>query len=47
MRRERMTRVMELRPDRSLINSSFEKYRFSSDIVPVNLEIDLRKCKFT
>ncbi|XP_025990887.1 nudC domain-containing protein 1 isoform X2 [Solenopsis invicta] len=30
-----MTEIIELRPNKSLINSSFEKYQFSNEIVPV------------
>ncbi|EZA47477.1 hypothetical protein DMN91_005326 [Ooceraea biroi] len=38
-----MTDVIELRPNKSLINSSFEKYQFSSDVVPITLEIKLKR----
>ncbi|XP_015184696.1 PREDICTED: nudC domain-containing protein 1 [Polistes dominula] len=36
-----MTKIIELRPDRSLLNPRFEKYQFSPDIVPVKSEISL------
>jgi len=41
-----MTEIIELCPDKNLINSSFEKYQFSNDIVPITLEIKLQKGKF-
>lgn len=36
-----MTKIIELRPDRSLLNPRFEKYQFSPDVVPVKSEISL------
>ncbi|KZC07704.1 PREDICTED: nudC domain-containing protein 1 [Dufourea novaeangliae] len=36
-----MTKIIELRPDKNLINSKFEKYQFSTDEVPVASEINL------
>jgi hypothetical protein len=41
-----MTEIIELCPDKSLINLAFEKYQFFNDIVPITLEIKLRKGKF-
>lgn len=41
-----MTEIIELRPNRSLINSSFEKYQFSTDAVPIISEIKLKNRKF-
>lgn len=37
-----MTEVIELRPNKSLINSSFEKYQFSNEIVPIIFENKLK-----
>lgn len=37
-----MTEIIELRPNRSLINSSFEKYQFSIDGFPIISEIKLK-----
>lgn len=41
-----MTEIIELRPNKSLINSSFEKYQFSTEIVPISFENKLRNSKF-
>lgn len=41
-----MTEIIELRPDKSLINSSFEKYQFSSEVVPIIFENKLRNSKY-
>lgn len=41
-----MTEIIELRPNRSLINSSFEKYQFSIDGFPIISEIKLKNRKF-
>ncbi|XP_029659461.1 nudC domain-containing protein 1 isoform X1 [Formica exsecta] len=37
-----MTEIIELRPDRSLMNSSFEQYQFSTDAAPIISEIKLK-----
>ncbi|XP_076294331.1 nudC domain-containing protein 1 isoform X1 [Lasioglossum baleicum] len=36
-----MTKVIELRPNKNLTNSKFEKYQFCNDEIPVATEIDL------
>jgi len=41
-----MTEIIELRPNRTLINSSFEKYQFSTDAVSIISEIKLKNRKF-
>ncbi|KAF7994049.1 hypothetical protein HCN44_011318 [Aphidius gifuensis] len=38
-----MTKIINLRPDKSLLNSNFEKYQFSSDVVVVTKEKSLTK----
>ncbi|XP_032690592.1 nudC domain-containing protein 1 [Odontomachus brunneus] len=38
-----MTEVIELRPNKNLINLSFEKYQFCTEIVPIISEISLKK----
>lgn len=40
-----MTEVIELRPNKDLINSSFEKYQFSTDALPITSEIKLKNRK--
>lgn len=37
-----MTEIIELRPNRNLMNSSFEKYQFSTDSVSIISEIKLK-----
>ena len=37
-----MTKIVELRPDRNLINSKFEKYQFSTDEIRIASEKDLK-----
>ncbi|XP_072753953.1 nudC domain-containing protein 1 [Anoplolepis gracilipes] len=37
-----MTEIIELRPNRTLMNSSFEKYQFSNDAVSIVSEIKLK-----
>ncbi|XP_043665320.1 nudC domain-containing protein 1 [Vespula pensylvanica] len=41
-----MTKIIELRPNRSLLNPRFEKYQFSPDVVPVKSEISLENDVF-
>ncbi|KAI4497903.1 hypothetical protein M0802_007019 [Mischocyttarus mexicanus] len=41
-----MMKIIELRPDRSLLNPRFEKYQFSPDVVPVKSEISLENDVF-
>jgi len=41
-----MTEIIELRPNKNLINSSFEKYQFSNDVIPIISENKLRHCKY-
>lgn len=36
-----MTKMIELRPDKNLINPKFEKYQFSTDEIPIASEINL------
>nr|XP_031833971.1 nudC domain-containing protein 1 [Nomia melanderi]XP_031833972.1 nudC domain-containing protein 1 [Nomia melanderi]XP_031833973.1 nudC domain-containing protein 1 [Nomia melanderi] len=36
-----MTKIIELRPDKNLINPKFEKYQFSTDEIPIASEINL------
>lgn len=31
-----MTQIIELRPNKNLINSSFEKYQFSNEGIPIS-----------
>ncbi|XP_019697360.1 nudC domain-containing protein 1 isoform X2 [Harpegnathos saltator] len=38
-----MTEIIELRPDKNLINSSFEKYQFCTDVISIISEISLKK----
>ncbi|XP_014467548.1 PREDICTED: nudC domain-containing protein 1 [Dinoponera quadriceps] len=38
-----MTEIIELRPDKNLMNSSFEKYQFCTDVTPIISEISLKK----
>ena len=40
-----MTKVIELCPDRDLINLKFEKYQFCTDEIPIETEIDLKTGK--
>lgn len=40
-----MTEIIELRPNISLMNSSFEKYQFSTDTVSIISEIKLKNRK--
>lgn len=42
-----MTEIIELRPDKNLINLSFEKYQFSYEIVPIISENKLKNRKYT
>lgn len=42
-----MPEIIELRPNKRLMNSSFEKYQFSNDVVPIISEIKLRNRKFS
>ncbi|KAL6267581.1 hypothetical protein P5V15_000655 [Pogonomyrmex californicus] len=37
-----MTEIIELRPDKSLMNSAFEKYQFSSEVIPIISENKLK-----
>ncbi|XP_066586804.1 nudC domain-containing protein 1 [Prorops nasuta] len=37
-----MTKIIELRPDNSLLNNKFEKYKFSPDTVCITKEIQLK-----
>jgi len=41
-----MTEIIELRSNKTLINSSFEKYQFSNEVVPIISEnkLENRKC---
>lgn len=43
-----MTEIIELRSDKTLVNSSFEKYQFSNEVVPIISEnkLENRKCIF-
>lgn len=40
-----MTKVIELCPDRDLINLKFEKYQFCTDEIAIETEIDLKTGK--
>lgn len=40
-----MTEVIELRPNKNLINLFFEKYQFCTEVVPIISEISLKKRK--
>ncbi|XP_017790405.1 PREDICTED: nudC domain-containing protein 1 [Habropoda laboriosa] len=37
-----MTKIVELRPDKDLTNSKFEKYQFCTDEIPIDTEVDLK-----
>ncbi|XP_053984300.1 nudC domain-containing protein 1 [Hylaeus volcanicus] len=37
-----MTKIVELRPEKNLINSKFEKYQYSAGKFPITSEIDLK-----
>lgn len=41
-----MTEIIELRPNKSLINSSFEKYQFFNEVISVISENTLRNRKY-
>jgi len=41
-----MTEIIELRPNKNLINSSFEKYQFSNEVIPIISENKLRHRKY-
>jgi len=41
-----MTEIIELRPNKNLINSSFEKYQFSNEVIPIISENKLRNRKY-
>ncbi|KAH0533773.1 nudC domain-containing protein 1 [Cotesia glomerata] len=38
-----MTKIVDLRPKKELLNNKFEKYQFSSEIIPITEEIELHK----
>nr|XP_003706565.1 PREDICTED: nudC domain-containing protein 1 isoform X1 [Megachile rotundata]XP_012148171.1 PREDICTED: nudC domain-containing protein 1 isoform X1 [Megachile rotundata]XP_012148172.1 PREDICTED: nudC domain-containing protein 1 isoform X1 [Megachile rotundata] len=37
-----MTKIVELRPNKDLINAKFEKYQFSTEEIPVDTDINLK-----
>jgi len=41
-----MTEIIELRPNKSLINSSFEKYQFFNEVISIISENRLSNCKY-
>ena len=41
-----MVKIIELRPNRKLLNSKFEKYQFCSDSIPIKNEIKLKNGKY-
>ena len=41
-----MKKITELRPNRKLINTKFEKYQFCSDDVPIKCKKELQTGKY-